>query len=44
MVDGLKLNPKQEIDRACDGCAMGIIIIIITNLFTVGKKRSSQIN
>ena len=23
MVDGLKLNPKQEIDRACDGCAMG---------------------
>ena len=23
MVDGLQLNPKQETDRACDGCAMG---------------------
>ena len=23
MVEGLKLNPKQEIDRACDGCEMG---------------------
>eukprot|EP00794_Sanderia_malayensis_P002050 gene2050-biopygen1853 len=23
MVDGLKLNSKQEIDQACDGCAMG---------------------
>ena len=22
-VDGLKLNPKQEIDCACDGCVMG---------------------